>query len=687
MQIRLDFCDPRAPLDASTTPASAAALALPRSAPAQPDPTPAVNNGQTLSAGPAPQASSALRCAFEAPIHTLVAHEPNQVKPLLDAVQAFANQGFWCVGYLRYEAASAFDAALQTHPADGPLAWFGVFDAALPWPEPATGNPARSPQSDAAAPAQAAPGKTAPARSRPVAEHDDTRIAWHSRLTRTDFERQMTHIHQAIRAGEIYQLNYTAPLHGTLGSTRHGTVGGTFGGAFDGTRQGSAVTLFQRLQQAQPGGYAAFIDSGFEQVLSVSPELFFDWDGQRILTRPMKGTAPRGSSPADDAALALQLTRSPKERSENVMIVDLLRNDLSRIALPHSVKVPALFQVQSLPTVHQMVSDVTALTRPGTTLAEVFGALFPCGSVTGAPKVRAMQLIRTLEPQPRGIYCGAIGVVRPGGHATFNVAIRSVTLKGDQALCGIGSGITADAQAEAEWQEWQHKRRFLERAAEPFSLLETLRLQDGVFHLLDLHLARLQRSAAHFGYPFEAVRIHVALQTLTAAKATATGQTAARLADSALPGECWRVRLLCDAQGTPQLESYKLNHPTGPVLLALAATPFESYQSEFSQHKTTRRAHYDAFAPTDPALFDTLLYNPRGELTECTRGNIAVLLDGQWLTPALHCGLLPGVGRAHWLQQGRLREAVITLADLKRAPALAFVNSLRGWLAACLQDG
>jgi len=589
MQIRIDFCDPRA-------------------SPGQP-------------------ATAALRCAFAAPVHTLVARSPEQVKPLLDAVQAFAQQGFWCVGYLRYEAASAFDAALQTHPADGPLAWFGVFEAALPWPDPAADDP-------------------------------QTRISWHSSLTRTDFDTQMACIHQAIAAGEIYQVNYTAPLHGNL--------------------QGSATALFDRLQRAQPGGYAACIDNGFEQVLSVSPELFFDWDGKHILTRPMKGTAARASNPADDAALAGQLRSSPKERAENVMIVDLLRNDLSRIALPHTVRVPALFALQSLPTVHQMVSDVTAQTRPGTTLAEVFAALFPCGSITGAPKVRAMQLIRTLEPQPRGIYCGCIGVLRPGGHATFNVAIRSVTLKGQQATCGIGSGITADAQPQAEWQEWQHKRLFLERAALPFNLLETLRLQGGVFHLLDLHLARLQRSAAHFGYPFDERRILEALQALLSDQPAQPSQGTV--------SDAWRVRLQLDPSGTPLVEKFILNWPPAPVLLALAATPFEAFNSEFTHHKTTRRAHYEAFAPTDPALFDTLLYNPRGELTECTRGNMAVLLDGQWLTPALHCGLLPGVGRAHLISQGRLRETVITLAELQRAQALAFVNSLRGWLGARCVD-
>jgi len=593
-----------------------------------------------------PQGGEArLRCAFEAPIDTLVAHTPEQVQPLLDAVQAHAQAGRWCVGYLQYEAASAFDAALVTHPADGPLAWFGVFEHALPWPDGSTAAPTH-----ALPPITPGDPNTTP-EGQPQAGSPTT-VAWRSPLSRDQFDTHLDTIHEAISAGEYYQVNYTAPLHGDFA--------------------GSAPELFARLQQAQPGGYAAFINTGEEQILSVSPELFFDWDGQHILTRPMKGTAPRGLTPQDDATLVQALTDSPKERAENVMIVDLLRNDLSRIALPHTVQVPRLFAVQTLPTVHQMVSDVTAQTRPGTTLREVFGALFPCGSITGAPKVRAMQAIHDLEPEARGVYCGAIGVVRPGGHATFNVAIRTVTLQDKQARCGIGSGITFDATADNEWREWQHKRGFLERASEPFALLETLRLQADVFHNLGAHLARLARAARHFGYPYNEAAVRTALQALFGPDMRSDTTTV------------WRVRLLLDAQGAPFAEKFIQNSTPAQVMIGLAATPFEATQSEFTRFKTTRRSHYDAFAPTDPTVFDTLLYNTQGELTECTRGNIAVLLDGQWLTPAQHCGLLPGVGRAHFISQGRLKEAVITLADLPLVQGWAFVNSLRGWVDARL---
>ncbi|TXT38063.1 MAG: para-aminobenzoate synthetase / 4-amino-4-deoxychorismate lyase [Comamonadaceae bacterium] len=296
---------------------------------------------------------AALRCAFDAPQQTLVAHTLAEVKPLLDQVEALSQQGYWCVGYVCYEAAPAFDAALAVHQVDGPLAWFGVYPQALPWPDDTSSK-------------------------------ETTQVTWHNTLSRADFDARMAHIHQAIAAGEFYQVNTTAPLSGAF--------------------TGSPLELFSRLQRAQPQGYAAYIDTGVEQILSVSPELFFNWQpglvghSGQILTRPMKGTAPRGNSPAEDAALAQAMRASPKERAENVMIVDLLRNDVSRIAEPFSVQVPELFKVQTLPTVFQMVSDVTARTRPGIRLTEVFAALFPCGSITGAPKVQAMRSLKTLEP-------------------------------------------------------------------------------------------------------------------------------------------------------------------------------------------------------------------------------------------------------------------------------------------------
>ncbi|QEA13048.1 chorismate-binding protein [Comamonas flocculans] len=580
-----------------------------------------------------------LRAAFGPPREVLVAHAPGEVRALLRAVDAAARQGRWCVGYLRYEAAAAFDAALTAHAPDGPLAWFAVHDGPQSWPDEAASG-------DASAPYQ---------------------IQWANESERAAFDAAIARIHAAIAAGELYQVNHTAPLVGRL--------------------QGSPAALFAALHRAQPGGYGAHIDAGDEQVLSVSPELFFDWrDGQHggeILARPMKGTAARGGTPEEDAAQAAHLRASPKERAENVMIVDLLRNDLSRIATAHGVRVPVLFATQALPTVWQMTSDVRARTRAGLDLVQVFAALFPCGSVTGAPKVSAMRMIRALEPRPRGVYCGAVGVVRPHGAAdaqghyriaaTFNVPIRTVELRepsngGWAVRCGIGSGITADASAEAEWQEWRHKRAFLARASQPFELLQTLALRGGQWGHAQRHVRRMAEAAAHFGFAWREDALWRALD--------ATAQ--------AHPLGHWRVRLLLDAQGRPRTQAAPLAPTAEPVRLALADRPFLAAHDEFTRHKTTRREPYAAFAPTAPGVFDTVLFNEAGEITEGTFGNLAALIDGRWITPALACGLLPGVGRALAIEQGRVVEAVLRVQDVPRVQAWAFVNSLRGWLAATL---
>lgn len=578
-----------------------------------------------------PAGSAALRLAFGTPRETLIARDLGEVKTVLQAVQQRACQGHWCVGYVRYEAAPAFDAALQVHPATGPLVWFGVHDAPLPEAE------AQAQESAAQLP--------------PTTSVDTPRVRWQPGLARARFDATLERLHQAIGDGEIYQLNFTARTVGEL--------------------QVPSAELFAAMRQAQPGGFAAYIDTGEEQVLSVSPELFFDWNHGHLIARPMKGTAPRGHNPQEDAALAQALQTSPKERAENVMIVDLIRNDLSRIAQPFSVRVEDLCHVQALPTVWQMVSDVHADTRPGTTLVDVFAALFPCGSVTGAPKVQAMRLIRELEDDDRGVYCGAVGVVRPGGSATFNVPIRTAVARGTRIRAATGSGITFDATPEAEWQEWRHKQAFLHRASQGFEILETLALHDGVLQHLSAHLARMQASATHFGFAWQP---------------DALQQTLAKLCQQH-PQGAWRVRLLLDVNGQFKAQAFTLAATPTPVRLQLAQWALDEADSEFVRHKTTRRAHYDAFTPTGANaadVFDTVLWNARGEVTECTRGNLAVLLDGRWVTPALECGLLPGVGRAYWLAQGRIEEAVVHVRDLPRAQALAFVNSLRGWVEAYL---
>ena len=556
-----------------------------------------------------------LRLAFHAPRAWLVARSPGEVKPLLDAAEAHAHAGRWCVGYVRYESAGAFDAALVTHSAQGPLACFAVFDTAEDWPVEADAGHAFD--------------------------------AWQQPLADAQFADDVQRIRDWIAAGDVYQVNHTTRLQSRL--------------------SGDPLAAFRALHRGQPKGYGVYLAHEATHVLSVSPELFFDWRDGFITTQPMKGTAARGSTPAADEQAAAALASSEKERAENLMIVDLLRNDLSRIATLGSVRVPALFELHALPTVWQMTSTVTAHTRDGTTLAQVFGALFPCGSVTGAPKVRAMQLIHTLEPTPRGVYCGAVGVLQPGGAATFNVAIRTVELTPQspghwQAACGVGSAITADSQSDAEAAEWRHKRRFLERAARPFELLESLRMQDGQIWLLDEHLQRLRRGAAHFGHALDETHVLTTLAQLVTAH----------------PHGTFKLRLLVDAFGTVRGEAAPLQPTATPLRTSLARSPIDSHD-EFLRHKTTRRDAYAAFAP-DAGCFDTLLWNAAGELTEFCNGNLALCMEGRWLTPALDAGLLPGSYRARLLAHGVLHESRLVLGDLQRAEAGAFFNSVRGWL-------
>lgn len=552
---------------------------------------------------------------FPAPQQVLCAHHLDEVRGVVAAAEQEARAGRWVVGMVAYEAAPAFDAVLMVKPPlpDFPLAWFAVY-----------------PDEVAESTSTAGPG-------------DWICEPWRMEIDPARFAEDIAALQADIVNGRYYQANHTARLRSPC--------------------VGAASALFAALQRAQPGGYGFYLDADSWQVLSVSPELFFDWQpAGRLVARPMKGTAPRHDDPAADERSARGLRASAKEQAENLMIVDLLRNDLSRLAVTGSVTVPRLFTVEALPSLWQMTSTVQCDTAPATTLVDVFTALFPCGSVTGAPKVTAMQAINEREVSPRGPYCGALGVIRPGGHATFSVGIRTVLLQSGQAQCGIGSGITLDATTAGEFAEWQAKRRFLWRASAGFQLIETLKLTDGMYPLLHRHLARLAASAAHFGFVWRASAVQAVLQGV----ASHHDQGA------------WRVRLLLGRDGHLDTEAFALEATPEAYAVAWASAPVQS-GDEFLRHKTTHRSMYAPHVPAaDSGLFDTLLYNERDEITEFTRGNVVVALDGRQLTPALSCGLLPGTLRAELLDKGEIAEAVIHRSDLTRAEGLWFINGVRG---------
>lgn len=556
------------------------------------------------------------------PSRWLRATRLEDVRGVIAAAEAAARVGAWVLGGLRYEAAAAFDNALSTHETAAPLAEFAVYDTPPEdWPEAGR--------------------------------------AWTGLLDWADAEPDgsaaIQRIRRYIRDGDCYQVNLTTRLRAAAGAL-------------------DPEQLFLALHASQPGGFSLFLrEAG---AASVSPELFFDWrpvPGAKaswlLAAQPMKGTAPRGRDRVDDEAAQQHLRTSEKERAENLMIVDLLRNDLSRVAQLGTVRVPRLFELHALPTVWQMTSTVTAVSRAGLTLADAFAALFPCGSVTGTPKVRAMQIIRELEASPRGWYCGALGLIQPGGVATFNVPIRTVEFQGDALTCGIGSAITLDSEPASEIAEWRAKSRFLARAEAPVEALETLRLEDGVALRGDAHLARMQRTARHFGLRFSMSEARACLRAVADAQ----------------PEGSWRLRLTCDAEGRLQHTLFAFATTPEPVRLALAGRPMPTLgpRAELLAHKTTRRELYAVDKPAD--AFDVILWNEAGELTECSFGNLAVQIDDQWLTPPLAAGLLPGVLRAELLAQGRVKEARLTIGDLERAQGLAFFNSLRGWLKADLR--
>ncbi len=590
-----------------------------------------------------------LRGAFFAPpAERLVARDADRLRAVLRLAHAAARAGAWVLGGLRYEAASALDPVLPARPAgQAPLAEFHVWtQSPEPWPEDLAAEGAR--------------------RAHPIA-------AWRDTQSDGEEQAQVERIREYIRAGDCYQVNLTTRLAAEVmpGAAE----------VFD------PALHFFALHAAQPGGFALFLRTGegAETVASVSPELFFDWrplpetpqasHTWLLSAQPMKGTALRGRDRAGDEAAQAYLRTSAKERAENLMIVDLLRNDLSRVAVPGSVRVPRLFELHALPTVWQMTSTISAVTRAGLALDDVMTALFPCGSITGAPKKRAMEVIDELEPGPRGWYCGALGLLQPGGAVTFNVPIRTVEQHGAELRCGVGSGITLDSSPRDEIDEWRAKARFLSRARAPIAALETMRLEDGEFARAARHLARMQRTARHFGLAWSAEAVK------------------ARLVEIARrhPAGAWRVRLTLARDGGLTDTVQALPPSDGAAwMVALARGPIDTRgpDAEFIQHKTTRREVYQAFLDTRPAdCFDVLLFNRSGELTEGCLTNLALqrVPDGPWLTPRADAGLLPGTLREELLEQGRLREARLTVHDLRRAHALALFNGVRGWREARLR--
>ncbi len=548
-------------------------------------------------------------------------HSPDEVVPTLEEATEASSEGLWSFGYLAYEAAPGFDPKLEVRPTGEPLGWW------------ATCPPPRAVRDDdLPAPGSFVLGSP------------------HATLSAVEHARGVGRIHEAIARGDTYQVNYTHHLEAPF--------------------RGSAWGLFRRLWRNQRAPYSAWLENDRQVVCSASPELFFELDGDRLWSRPMKGTAPRGLYTGDDRRVAEALAASPKDSAENIMIVDMIRNDLGRVAKPGSVEVRSLLDVECYPSVFQLTSTVEAETAAS--VAEIFRALFPCASITGAPKRRTMELIADFEQRPRGLYTGAIGWIAPERRARFSVAIRTAVI--DRAAStlkfGTGGGIVWDSRPAAEYQECLDKTVVLTHEPRSFSLVETMRWEpERGYRRLDRHLDRLRDSAGYFDIPLDVAGV---TSVLHEASGTWKGPQ--------------RVRLTIDLAGTPALEASDFSPRPVPWSLALAGSPVDR-GSRWLYHKTTRRETYTAAAAEHPDADDVVLWNDDSELTETTVGNLFLELeDGLW-TPPVECGLLAGTMRAQLLDNGTAQERVLGVADLARARAIWVTNSVQGRVPAQLVPG
>ncbi|WP_170006252.1 aminodeoxychorismate synthase component I [Bacillus fonticola] len=551
---------------------------------------------------------------FRNPIRILEARTIEEVHQTLKEAQCAWEEGYYVVGYLAYEAAPAFDPAFTVHNGyDGPLAWFSVFERPEEYDEHKRGS--------------------------------FTVSEWVPQTSRKDFDQAIDAVRSGIVRGETYQTNYTIRLKGTL--------------------TGDAHTYFEALQQRQKGPYSAYIHTGKRVLCSASPELFFRWDGKTIVTRPMKGTAPRGKTMREDEENRAALQQSEKEQAENVMIVDLLRNDIGRIAELGSVQVPQLLTVETYPTVFQMTSTVEAKTREDVKLIDVLGALFPCGSITGAPKVSTMNYIHDLESSARGVYCGAIGYMEPGGEAVFSVPIRTVEVDVEtgSAVYGVGGGITWDSKATSEYEEVLNKSQILINSTSEWSLLETMRADNGKVIYLQKHLDRMEASAHYFGYPFNQAHVKQTIEEI------------------AKEDDCqsYKLRALLSSDGELTVEKSLYTHDNEVKTVRLATTPVDRNHL-FLQHKTTHRDVYEQHQRAHLDVFDVLLWNEDGELTEFTLGNVVLEINGKRYTPPLTSGLLAGTFREFLLETEQLHDRVLRKEDLERAERVWLINSVREWV-------
>ena len=551
-----------------------------------------------------------LRYLFTKPIKELKTRNLDQVEDLLREVEAYQKQGFYAVGYVSYEAAPAFEKKFAVHPAPlmgEYLLYFTIHEKVetLPFPEDY--------------------------------EAVDLPANWKEEVEAPAYQEAIKTIHHHIRQGDTYQVNYTVQLSQEL--------------------KADPLAIYNRLVVEQKAHYNAFIQHDDVSILSISPELFFEQVDRLLTTRPMKGTTRRGLTNQEDLQEAAWLEADPKNRAENMMIVDLLRNDMNRISEIGSEQVTRLCQVEQYSTVWQMTSTIESRLRAEVDLVQTFRALFPCGSITGAPKISTMEIIQKTEVTPRGVYCGTIGILLPRGKRIFNVAIRTLQMQGNQAIYGVGGGITWDSKWESEYQETKQKSAVLYRQEPRFELLTTGRIHQGELTFLEQHLIRLREASRYFAYPFDEPKLLNDLQEELA---------------HVDPSLDYRCRIALQKNGSFQLTITELTDLPASYLQTQLTEQKLDLATPFTYFKTSQRDHLSQ------SNHEQIFHLPDGTLLETTIGNLVLEIEGQLYTPPAHLPLLDGIYRRHLLETQQVEEKLLTLNDLTDADRIYACNALRG---------
>ena len=551
-----------------------------------------------------------VRQIFTDTIKELKTKDIKEVKHLLAEVEAYQNQGYYAVGYVSYEAAPAFETKFEV--IDDPLMseyllYFTIHESVQTEPIPLTYKPITLPKT------------------------------WQELTSAEEYKAAIEHIHHHIRQGDTYQVNYTVQLQQNITA--------------------DPFAIYNRLVVEQNAHYNAFIQHDDVSIISVSPELFFKKDGDGLTTRPMKGTTNRGLTTETDLKQAQWLAQDQKNRSENMMIVDLLRNDMNRISKIGSENVKRLCQVEQYSTVWQMTSTIETQLLPNSSLSDVFQALFPCGSITGAPKIATMEIINKVEKQPRGVYCGAIGILVPQGPSIFNVAIRTLQMEGTKAIYGVGGGITWDSNWEAEYEETKQKAAVLYRQNSRFDLISTGRVHQGKLLFLEEHMKRLQESSRYFDYPFNKEKVKKQVEDLCQSLDFDTD---------------YRLKMSLAKDGELTFEHNQLTGLADDFCQARLVEQTYPLDSPYTYFKTSYRPHISL----EP--HEQIYYNQKKELLETSIGNLVLKIEDQLYTPPVHLGLLNGIYRQSLIANNQVTERVLTLDNLKQAQAIYGCNAVRG---------